>query len=354
MTRILIVRLGAMGDVVHALPAVTALRAALPAAHIGWAIEERWAPLLCSSDDCAARGPQMPLVDAIHFVNTKAWRTAPLSDETWAEVRGTLGAMRAARYDVAIDFQGATKSAMVAAASGAANRVGNGRPWERLAAVLYSHPVEVHSAHVVEQALELASVVAQQHLHYIPPTLPRDAEDERWATEELARRGLAAGKRAFALLNPGAGWGAKQWPAARYGEVARALAAAGVASLVNHGPTEQALAEEVVRASGGAAAAIECSISELIALTRRAALVIGGDTGPLHLAAALEVPVVALYGPTDPKRTGPFGTREVVLRAARSETSHARRAEPEPGLATITVEQVVAAAQSLLEAPRGA
>src|SRR3954470_9013910 len=109
MKRILIVRLGAMGDVVHALPAVTALRAALPDAHIGWAIEERWAELLCSSEACVARGATMPLVDAIHLVNTRAWRTAPWSDETWAEIRGSFGAMRAARYDAALDLQGSVK-----------------------------------------------------------------------------------------------------------------------------------------------------------------------------------------------------------------------------------------------------
>jgi heptosyltransferase I len=110
----------------------------------------------------------------------------------------------------------------------------------------------------------------------------------------------------------------------------------------------------VERASGGAASAIQCSVSELIALTRRALLVIGGDTGPVHLAAALEVPVVALYGPTDPRRTGPFGTRATVLRSAASATSHARKRQTETGLLAITAEEVTAAALSLLEAARGA
>ncbi|MBI2678214.1 MAG: lipopolysaccharide heptosyltransferase I [Candidatus Koribacter versatilis] len=343
MKRILIVRLGAMGDVVHALPAATALRAALPDAHIGWAIEARWAPLLCA-EGSVARGPNMPLVDAIHFVNTRGWRAAPWSDETWSEVRGTFRALRAARYDCALDFQGAMKSAAVAAFSGAAQRIGNARPWERVAAMFYTHPVEVHAAHVVEQALEAASAVSGQHLHYMPPALPQDAAAEQWAEQELARRGV----RGFALLHPGAGWGAKQWPAARYGEVARALAARGVTPLINHGPDEQALAQEVARASNGSASAVQCSLSELIALTRRAALAIGGDTGPLHLAAALEVPIVALYGPTDPRRTGPFGTRAIVLRSEASTTSHARRAATEAGLLTIPAEQVIAAAQSLL------
>jgi heptosyltransferase-1 len=350
MTRILIVRLGAMGDVVHALPAVTALRAALPDAHIGWAIEERWSELLCASEGCTARGPQMPLVDAIHHVNTRTWREAPLSDETWSEARGVFGAMRELKYDAAIDFQGALKSATVASLSGAITKVGSARPWEPMAAVFYTHPVEVHAAHVVEQALEIASSVARQHLHYQPPLLPQDHEDEHWATDELNERGV----RDFALLNPGAGWGAKQWPAERYGAVAKALGEQGIRSLVNHGPEEQALAHAVEQASGGAAEAIECSIAELIALTRRAKLAIGGDTGPVHLAAALEVPIVALYGPTDPQRTGPFGAPAVVLRSEASATSHARKDETDSGLMEIAVEQVVAAARTLLEVRRGA
>ena len=350
MERILIVRLGAMGDVVHALPAVTALRAALPNAAIGWAIEERWAELLCANTDCTERGGAMPLVDAIHFVNTRAWRSAPLADGTWEDVRGTFRSMREMKYGVALDFQGSVKSAAVAAFSGAERRVGSTRPWEKVAAMSYTHPVEVHSAHVVEQALEIASAVAGQHLHYQPPLLPRDHKDEHWAERELARRNL----RDFVLITPGAGWGAKQWPASRYGEVARDLAEHGLRALVNHGPAEVELAKEVEAASGGAAGSIECSISELIALTRRAKLVIGGDTGPVHLAAALGVPIVALYGPTDPKRTGPFGTRAVVLRSAESQTSHARRSATEAGLLAITSAEAVKAARSLLEASRGA
>jgi heptosyltransferase-1 len=350
MTRILIVRLGAMGDVVHALPAVTALLAVLPDATIGWAIEERWSELLCANETCKARGPQMPLVDAIHFVNTRAWRSAPFADGTWEDVRGTFRAMREMKYEVVLDFQGAMKSAAVASFSGADRRVGSARPWERTAAMLYSHRVPVKSAHVVEQALEIASSVAGKHLHYLPPLLPRDHKDEHWAERELARRNL----RDFALITPGAGWGAKQWPTSRYGEVARELAEHGLRALVNHGPAEVELAREVEAASGGAAGSIECSISQLTALTRRAKLVIGGDTGPVHLAAALEIPIVALYGPTDPKRTGPFGTRAIVLRSPESQTSHARRSATDAGLLAITSAEVTQAARSLLEESRGA
>jgi heptosyltransferase-1 len=152
----------------------------------------------------------------------------------------------------------------------------------------------------------------------------------------------------FAILNPGAGWGAKRWPAERYGEVARKLAHQGMRSILNYGPGEEELVRAAEAASAGTAKAMSCSITELIALTRRARLFIGGDTGPLHLAAALRVPVVAIYGPTDPARNGPYGTRSVVLRSPESVTTHARRAAADEGLSTIGSDAVVGAARKLL------
>jgi heptosyltransferase-1 len=173
---------------------------------------------------------------------------------------------------------------------------------------------------------------------------PRDE-----AAEDRIARSLREGAiRDFAILNPGAGWGAKRWPAERYGLVARALAGQGVQSIVNHGPGEESLAREVENASDGAARSFQCSISELIALTRRAKLFVGGDTGPMHLAAALTIPVVAIFGPTDPARNGPYGTRGIVLRNPESSTSHARIAQPDKAMLEITVDAVVDAARTLL------
>jgi heptosyltransferase I len=163
---------------------------------------------------------------------------------------------------------------------------------------------------------------------------------------------MEAGIREFAILNPGAGWGAKRWPARRYGAVARALAGDGVRSILNCGPGEDDLAREAEAASEGAAKAMKLSITELIALTRRTRVFIGGDTGPLHLAAALRVPVVAIFGPTDPARNGPYptgnATRSIVLRNPVSPTTHARRSVPDEGMLEISAEAVVDAARSLL------
>jgi heptosyltransferase-1 len=173
--------------------------------------------------------------------------------------------------------------------------------------------------------------------------LPVNERDEQWAAETH----WAKGGR-FAILTPGAGWGAKQWLAERYGALAGKLGELGVETLVNFGPGEEALAEAVERGSSGTARRGLYSLGKLMALCRRASVFVGGDTGPLHLAAALGTPVVALFGPTDPARNGPLGGPAVVLRSPVSATSHKRRAEYDPGLLSITADAVFAAAQRLL------
>ena len=154
----------------------------------------------------------------------------------------------------------------------------------------------------------------------------------------------------FAILNPGAGWGAKRWPAERYGRVARALAEDGVRAILNYGPGEEDLAREAEAASAGAAMPMKCSITELIALTRRARLFIGGDTGPLHLAAALQVPVVAIFGPTDPARNGPYRNAEHRACAIRR-AQRRMRADRSPTRDCCDHSSVVDAARHLLDEP---
>jgi heptosyltransferase-1 len=253
---------------------------------------------------------------------------------------------------MSIDFQGAWKSAAVAFFSRAKRRVGFNTPREGPASILYNLKISWQGTHVVEQAMCLAEAFgATARPEEIMPheMFPHDDEAERWCDEQLGTRGI----QEFVILNPGAGWGAKQWPPERYAEVARALAFQGLRSVVNHGPTELALANEVAQLSAGAAAPIACSIGELIALTRRAKLFIGGDTGPMHLAAALRVPVVALFGPTNPERNGPFATRAVVLRSPESETSYRHTSRAHPGLLSINVADVLKAAASLMEVVHG-
>jgi heptosyltransferase-1 len=195
---------------------------------------------------------------------------------------------------------------------------------------------------VIEQDVELVSAIAGDVLKPVPPLLPVDSAAEAWAEATLPE----ADQRLAVLINPGAGWGAKRWPVERYAAVAQALTERGCRVLVNAGPGEEPLAEAI--ASASAATPLVCSLAQLIALARRVSLVIAGDTGPLHLACALGRSVVGIYGPTDPSRNGPFGTRFTVLRSPASRRDHTRRAEPEAGLLTIQPDEVLHAATALL------
>jgi len=340
------VRLSAMGDVIHAVPAAEALRRAFPNAMIGWLIEERWAELLCAPGT-PRRGPrsaQRPLVDWVHTVSLKAWPRSLFEARTAEQVARVWHDVRSVHYDAAVDLQGAIRSAVLARWSGARVVYGAAEPRESPASIWYTRVLAARGSHVIEQSLSVASAVAETELIAEPVELPHDPEAERKTEHYLRKDGTSN----FAIFNPGAGWGAKRWPAQRYGFVAKALAEDGVRAIINYGPGEEELARESEQASEGTAKAMRCSLTELIALTRRAKLFVGGDTGPMHLAAALRVPVVAIFGPTDPVRNGPYGTPNIVLRNPDSLTTHARRAAPDEGLLAISVDAVVSAARSLL------
>jgi heptosyltransferase-1 len=352
LSRLLIVRLSSMGDVIHTLPAAQALRAAFPNSTIGWLIEERWAELLCAPGT-PPRGPrsaQRPLVDWVHTVNLAGWRRSLFSLHTLQNVAKVWNDIRAAHYDVAVDLQGAMRSAILARWSGARVVYGAAEPRESPASLWYTRQALTRGLHVIEQNLSIAEAVmvsetVAQEMKAPSVEFPLDPVAEARINQRLAEKNISD----FAILNPGAGWSAKRWPAERYGQVARELASLGLRTILNYGPGEQELAQAAQSSSGGTAESMHCTITELIALTRRARLFIGGDTGPLHLAAALGVPVVAIFGPTDPARNGPYGARSIVLRNPSSATTHARRSQPDQGLLEISVGEVFAAARQLFE-----
>jgi heptosyltransferase I len=344
--KLLIVRLSAMGDVIHTLPAVQALRQTFPEALIGWLIEERWAELLCASGS-SRRGPRSalrPLVDEVHAVSLKTWRKSPFSISTLQRAATIWNDVREAHYDLAVDLQGAIRAAALARLAGARVVYGAAEPRESPASLWYTRKVVAQGRHVIEQNLSVVEGLVGHPVKLSQVELPHDPQAEARISQRLALHGISE----FALLNPGAGLGAKRWPVERYGEVARKLGDQGLQSILNYGPGEEELVRAAEAASGGTARAMSCSVTELIALTRRAQLFVGGDTGPLHLAAVLRVPVVAIFGPTDPARNGPYGTRSVVLRSPESRTTHARRAAPDDGLLAIDSDTVVAAARQLL------
>jgi heptosyltransferase-1 len=281
------------------------------------------------------------------IVDTKVWRKQPLSLET----RGAVQRLRRhGRYDRALDLQGATKSAVLGKIAGAKMFIGPAAPREWPARFFYDSMIDTHSEHVIDQAKEIVGAVTGVGSRPastagdagVAPTewLPQTAVAESFAQQFVNDR--------IAILNPAAGWPAKQWPAERYGELAKRLAARRFRVLVNLGPGEDEIGAAVIDASGRKSETISCTIPQLIALTRHAKLFVGGDTGPMHLAAIIGVPTVAIFGPTDPVRNGPYYERTAVVRSPLSHTSYSHVNAPDPGLMAITVDEVMGAVEKVL------
>ena len=293
---ILILRTSALGDVVHCLPVASALRAAFPAARLGWVVEEPFLPLVASH----------PAVDEAIPVALRRWRGRPLAAITRRELAAFRRRLRAFDAEVALDLMGNHKAGALALLSGARQRVGPARRDRRepSSAAWINRPANVTGVHAVDRALSLLAALG----------VAAPAADFAGAAL-LPRSGEApAPAPGYVLLQPGAGWGNKRYPPAWWGRVARELASAGDRVHVLAGPGEEALAAEVAAGSAGAAAAATPGgLAELAAWLRGARLVIGGDTGPLHLAHALGAPVLALHGPTDPARHGPYGAPQRAM-----------------------------------------
>ena len=290
------------------------------------------------------RSPARPLVDRVYIAPTKDWGRRPLSGSTIRQIRALRKALKGGDYSAVLDLQGAVRSAAIGRLAGTPRLIGEAQPREFAARWLFTEPMDARGAHVIEQDLALAEGVAGDVLALPEPWLPVDAAAEAWADEVLPR----AGARHAALITPGAGWGAKRWPVERYAAVAAGLIERGFQVFVNAGPGEEPLADFIARDTGGAARPVNCSLDQLIALTRRVELAVAGDTGPLHLACALGCRVVGIYGPTDPSRNGPFGTRFRVLRSPSSRRDHSRHSMPEAGMLTISPEDVLRAADELM------
>jgi heptosyltransferase-1 len=328
--RIMIVKLSSIGDVVHTLPAAAALRRSFPEANIVWAVGPR-------ASDIPRHCPAIDKV--IELTNGR-------KGESWAGcLRRQLGQVRSERADVVIDFQGLLKSGLVAFASGANRRIGFAAPElrEKASGFFLTDQVPTHHIdHVIDKNLALSAaavdlvgnggiqlkgaggkqigderVIEDQaggagggtaRGYSFPLVVPDD--DERYAQSLAAECG---GR--FAIVNPGGGWPTKLWQASRYGQIADWLQVEHkLCSLITYGPGEELLANQVADGSrSGAARSVPSTLLQFVALARRATLFVGGDTGPLHLAAACRTPIVGLYGPTSPSRNGPFDPRDVSV-----------------------------------------
>ena len=256
--------------------------------HIGWAIGAGYRFHCIAADsasDSATPGsPAMPLVDRIHSVPTRAWKQRPFASETVREIKALRREFRAERYDLCVDLQGAIRSAVIGRMAGAFDFAGPAVPHERPANWFYGTPIDTSAIHVVEQACQcLGAAIGEPLDPTEAPLIPLDDCAETWRDTLLARSLPARSNDHYAIIAPSAGWGAKQWPAERYGAVAAELARAGYAPLINATSSDDPLANAVAQASGGSATVVPCTVSQLISLTRQASLVIAGDTGPLHL-----------------------------------------------------------------------
>ena len=293
----LLLRLSAIGDVVHALPMLSALHR--HGWQAGWLAEPAGRTLLHGHPYLwqLAAAPAARRFDG-------------------GQARATLRDLRRSRYDVALDVQGLWKSAAWGRLSGARRVVGYAREGrvEPLSSVLLHERVRLTSgAHAIDENLALLRAIGIDAVGTREFVFPDTQPQARRVEAALAAAGVAPGS--FAILNAGGGWPEKLWPPEGYGAVARGLRERGLHALVTWGPGEQALADRVVAASDGAAQrCFPTDLRELVELIRRARALVAADTGPLHLACAVGTPVVGIYGPTDPARNGPFSPEDVVVR----------------------------------------
>jgi lipopolysaccharide heptosyltransferase I len=306
-TNILVVRLSSLGDLVHTLPAVAALRRRFPDARIDWLVESRHRDLLLDNPD----------VDSLIEVDTLGWRRRLAAPRTWREIGRAVACIRARPYDLVLDLQGTIKSSVSAFLARSDRRIGfaTSHLRERAAALLYTERVPTNGAgpHVIDRHLQLlrsldisapAPSDRSFHLH-VPESLER----------ESALRLRELGLERYIILNPGGSWVTKRWSPERFGRLACLIEREWrLPSLVLWGPGEERMAREVVDESEGAARlAPPTSLRGMIPYIRKAELFVSGDTGPMHLASASRVPVVGIFGPTDPRRNGPFGEGDEVV-----------------------------------------
>jgi lipopolysaccharide heptosyltransferase I len=330
---IAIVKLSSLGDVIHALPVAHALRRHFPAARVVWIVEARESPILKGHPD----------LDGVLTVDTRRWRKAIRSGsgvgEVWAELLSFTRMVRGARFDAAIDLQGLVKSGLITALTGATLRVGFARRRcrEPLNSLFTNRRVEPSQVHVVDQYLSLLEPLGVRDRETVFSVLS-NAEAEQTVDEFLDTEGIKPRDRLVAL-NPGAGRPSKRWPLSHYRRLAERLSVeAGVRVLLLWGPDERLMAREIGVGLGACPIlAPPTTLTELVALLRRCDLMVAGDTGPLHLAAALGIPALGLYGPTRSERNGPYGNRCLAIQS------------PDGRMETISPDDVFRAAVGLLE-----
>jgi ADP-heptose:LPS heptosyltransferase len=338
--RFLVVRLSSLGDIVHTLPAVSSLRDTCPNAEIVWLTDPRWKLVVESSR-----------------LASEVWATETRS---LSSLEAILGRIRRKNFSVAIDYQGLWKSAALPFFGGVPRRIGFSSETVREYGVpiLYTDRVHCSRAHIADQNGEL-SLRAGARRATRSVTLSVPASHEAAVLRELHGSGIER----YVALSPGGGWRSKCWPPDRFGALSRKIRESlGLRSIVNYGPGEESLAVAVRAASGDADPLLyNGELGHLMALLRNALCIVGGDTGPLHLAIALGTPAVALFGPTNPERNGPYRggdpgsdtqKSDIVLRSPSAITTYKRGGHDDPSMLEIGVDEVLQAVHRQVEARR--
>jgi len=334
--RFLVVRLGSLGDIVHTFPAVASIRESFPKAEIVWLAHPRWKALVESSE-----------------LSTEIWG---VETRSFASVRDVLGRIRKSRFTAAIDYQGLWKSAALPFLGGVPRRIGFS--WYSVrefgVPLLYTDRVRCAPAHIAQQNGKLSERVGARN-GVGPFRLSVPLLQEASALELLRRFGIDR----YIVLSPAGGWRSKCWPPERYGSLCQQVYAnLGLRCVLNQGPGDEECIAAVKAASGDAApVACNSSLHQLMVLLRNAVCVVAGDTGPLHLAVALGTPVIALFGPTDPARNGPYrlacdSVKDIVLRDHNAVTTYQRRHQPDPSLLELEVGMVFDAVHKQVEGRR--
>ena len=334
--RFFVVRLGSLGDIVHTFPAVAALRESFPKAEIVWLTHPRWKALVESSE-----------------LGTEIWE---VETRSYGSVHEILSRIRKRQFTAAIDYQGLWKSAALPFFGRVPRRIGFSSQSVREFGVpmLYTERVGGKQAHIADQNGELSQRAgARNGVGRFQVSIP--ALQEAFALQLL--RGFGVDR--YVVLSPAGGWRSKCWPPERYGALCQQIHSnLGLRCILNQGPGDEECTATVKAASGdGAPIACNSSLHQLMVFLRHALCVVAGDTGPLHLAVALGTPVVALFGPTDPARNGPYrvgcdSTKDIVLRSPHAVTTYKRRDHPDPALMELEVATVFEAVRKQVEARR--
>ncbi|MFV0388368.1 MAG: glycosyltransferase family 9 protein [Pyrinomonadaceae bacterium] len=309
--RILFVKLSSIGDVIHTLPALAAVKRALPNAEIEWVVEKKAAELL--------RGNS--LLKRLIEIDTKELRQLKIPTRTIKLASAQLENLRSNEFDVAIDFQGNFKSAAVMGLSRAKNRFGfeSSELRESASRFIAGEPVPVKPhKNIVLKNIELAEGALRKVLNDKNFSLSRNIEfpifveeTDRMKAESFAS---AAGGR-FAILNPAGGWETKLWRAERFGELADRLAEElEITTIVTTAPNETAIANAVVKATREAKIfSVTPSLKSFYELAKLATVYVGGDTAPTHLAIAAGCPIVGIFGPTEWWRNGSTNPNDICV-----------------------------------------